>query len=259
MWPLRRGILTNAAVSAAGAPPMPAGLIGYWNTDSYNSTAKTITNEIDGTAPPQNQMRLPYTFAGSTIWGTASATLTADYAAAPDGVAKATRVVGTGAFWTVKRDLTSVAAGTYTLAVYVKSNTGVSQNFRMWLGSAGLTSKTATTSWQRFTVTGSLTSGAQTIYPVFSDGTNDCDILIAGAELYAGSSDLGPAIPKGHLYLGKSAFVAPAVTSGFVAAGGLGGIVDFISDQTLSTFTAFACAKKTASAETHQAFLSNNP
>ena len=70
----------------------------------------------------------------------------------------------------------------YTISFFVKSNNQSKDNFQLRLGSSGMRSEvfTATSEWVRYSYTNTPTSS---IFSITSDGANDVDILIWGAQL----------------------------------------------------------------------------
>lgn len=115
--------------------------------------------------------------------------LTANFAVSPDGYQNADRLqlnkTG-GTFSRIRQNATG--ANTYTFSVYMKSNTGVSQNVGLRLDTTGI-NNVVTTAWQRFTLTATVTSPqAQIILFDSIAGNNEiADILIWGAQLEVGS------------------------------------------------------------------------
>jgi hypothetical protein len=115
--------------------------------------------------------------------------VTANYAISPDGYQNADRLQlnKTGGTFSRIRQ-TASGANTYTFSVYMKSNTGVSQNVGLRLDTTGV-NRVVTTSWQRFTLTATVgTPQAQIIlFDSISGNDEIADILIWGAQLEAGS------------------------------------------------------------------------
>jgi hypothetical protein len=115
--------------------------------------------------------------------------LTANYAISPDGYQNADRLQlnKTGGTFSRIRQ-TAVGANTYTFSVYMKSNTGVSQNVGLRLDTTG-TNNLVTTSWQRFTLTAAVGTPQAQIILFDSIVGNDeiADILIWGAQLEVGA------------------------------------------------------------------------
>jgi len=72
----------------------------------------------------------------------------------------------------------------YTISFFVKSNNQSKDNFKLRLGSSRSEVFTATSEWVRYSYTNTPTSS---IFSIKSNGANDVDILIWGAQLEAGS------------------------------------------------------------------------
>lgn len=119
---------------------------------------------------------------------TSGVTITANSAIAPNGTLTAERFVGTGGAWYFAQQKTLTAGITHTISVYVKSNTGSNQTFRLF-GSTLLISGnlTATSEWQRFEF--SFTSTTSPDHGIARDSSNNnVDLLVWGAQLVSGTS-----------------------------------------------------------------------
>jgi hypothetical protein len=126
-----------------------------------------------------------------TGWLLNESTTTADFGHSPRGLLEATR-------WLSNLDTTVHALSfgpsgilenmTYTVSMWVKSNTGSNQNFRLIVSSSFLSNDfTATNEWQRFSFTA--TRGTiGTRYGILRDSLNSPnDLLVWGAQLETGS------------------------------------------------------------------------
>lgn len=245
------------AASVAAPVAMPTGAIGLWVSGDYDATAKVLPNRAAATAVNRNILRTPSRlFSGLRFWTLTNVTATDNYDAGPTGIAgDATRIVGTGASWKVapKAAITAyVPAGTYTLAVSVKSNTGAAQTFALSKDSATTRSatKTAGTSWSREFYTFTLAAQAlHTQFAICSDGANAADISIASLELFAGGADLGPEALAGHVPMGYCQYATGPVVSGdtldMSGAGGWG-MAQFGAPVTMSECTFITIASKIA-------------
>jgi len=128
----------------------------------------------------------------NAVWsagGVANATYSANAGTSPIGDTTADRIVSSIATWNARNALTLTAAD-HTFSVWVKSNTGASQNFGLYFSGASnpVGSYVATTDWQRFTLTGTVVTTASGVG--FYNGTSGqiVDLLIWGAQLETGST-----------------------------------------------------------------------
>ena len=250
--------------SQVSGPTLPSGAIGVWYADQVVTTAggRAYVPNVQSASPATPSLWGPTRrlYGNTDFWSQSLVTITDSAAAAQDGTSgDASRYNGTGDSYIQRA--TILAAGTYTIAAWVKSNTGSSQNFRMRFFTDGLSAtKTATTGWQRFTFTGTVAAGARLMTPIASaDGVTALDLLFHDIELFAGSADLGVA-PASHLYLGTQigAFV-PTYAGGaldFSAGGGAAGYIQFPAATAGSLWTALAIGSKVAAGSSYQAFLS---
>lgn len=254
----------NPIVGVNPVSAMPTGALGIWFVDqAATSPRRAVPNSLSGAAVSSNLVTATRRQFSNTVYYTVTTgiTVTDLFAAGPDGKTFAARVVGDNTHnWVLGFQPSVFAAGTYTLAFDYKSNTGLSQNFRYNLG-AGVTTGTATTSWQTLAVTVVLTSGSKTFNLLNSpDGVTAGDLLIDNFRIYPGSSDLGAQdFTPLHMYLGvDNNDTKPAISGGAMdmSTGG-SGLVQFPSAQTLTAFTAICLASKTARRDSFDAFLSS--
>ena len=132
--------------------------------------------------------------AGSSVWATVGTTLTDAYAADPNGdwVASRLQATSTGGYLATPPTPgpTLYVGSTYTLSIYVASNTGSAQTIRMTDNQVNYSSNMTVpaTGWTRlaFTWTAAYTGGY--VIPVAQDAAGDnLDILIWGVQLELGS------------------------------------------------------------------------
>ena len=132
-----------------------------------------------------------------------SPSLTANYITAPDGALTATRLQAstTGSNYSLLSfPGTSQGNGSYTVSVYVKSNTGQNQTIAFYGQSSGSAARTVTTEWTRIKFTGSRGSGL-TKYAYLGTwnsnlGTDsNIDISIWGAQIEVDSTFATSYIP----------------------------------------------------------------
>jgi lysophospholipase L1-like esterase len=136
------------------------------------------------------------------------------YAAPPFGTGMASRWNQNG--FQVLGGNVALPAGTYTVSIWVASNTGVAQTVRQQLNNVNSSNKTVpATGWVRLTMTGTVTAGSIGVYPLYTDSTNDPnDVLYYGAQLEKGTnaSDYVPAL--GHaLALGTATWSSSGLTT----------------------------------------------
>jgi YD repeat-containing protein len=144
---------------------------------------------------------------GSQIWGSASATITANAAAAPDGTQTAT-VVSVTAGTTDHFSQAGIpnpalydgAAFSGTVWLKVPSGTLATSIYIVQIGDqgwsiAGQTAVTITTSWQRFTVSGTLQNGLTAVAFQLGGGHT-----ITGGQVYdVWGAELGPSAAGGGI------------------------------------------------------------
>lgn len=210
------------AVTVSAASVLPSGALGAWYADDYESSPRrVIPNAASGTAVSANLWAAPRRRFADTIYWSMQGTVTTrtdSSATAPDGSNDASVITCSGN-WVLRQAAGgNIPAGTYTMAINVRRNTGTNQVFSFTNDNTGTrgTPQTATASWQRFTHTFTLASPRATgqIAICSTDGTTGTDIQICDFELYAGSSDLGPSVAAGHMYLGANNYsTEPVVAS----------------------------------------------
>ena len=129
----------------------------------------------------------------SNLVSNGTVTKTVNYAVSPDGTQNATRleasVSGSG-YALISLAITTAFIGNYTSTVYVKSNTGSSQNISFYGRNTDVATHTVTDEWTRIQFKGSSTSG-QSNYAYIGISTpisaedNPIDILVWGGQLEA--------------------------------------------------------------------------
>ena len=141
---------------------------------------------------PWNLLEQSETFATSPWNKSAGTTLTSGQTD-PNGGTTAFRMQMSSASNYISSGIFTVVSGSiYTYTIYIKSNTGSSQSFRIVDGvrgvAGGVLNGTATTSWQRFEVqiTPNSTSGAFQLDN--TGGTYSNDLLIAFSQANLGST-----------------------------------------------------------------------
>lgn len=140
------------------------------------------------------------------LWSSVSTTITDFYNGTtdPNGNNSASRLQMTATGISKGISLTTTLAATpYTLSVYAKSNTGVSQAIRMGNTASPSTDKTVTTSWTRFTETFTPGAGSVLVGLLNDTAFDAVDISVYGFQLELGGSASAYVLPIGNLQLGK--------------------------------------------------------
>jgi hypothetical protein len=156
-------------------------------------TRTTTATYYDGVTTAKAEENLfTYSQNSTTNWTNFSSrlTITTSYEAAPDGTTTGMRLVNssgsTGYFYQNVGSNILVSGTTYTLSVYVKSNTGSSQTISLMIPDTGTTTNvTATTTWSRVSWTPTLASTNSFAGLVLSNGA---DISVWGFQLEQRSS-----------------------------------------------------------------------
>ena len=111
-----------------------------------------------------------------------SASISGNTTISPDGTQNAdTLTISAGSYF--QQGVTAITSGVYTLSIYVKVASGTKQ-FQMYCldNSQVSATFTATTEWQRFSHTFTITT-ATNYYPIFVDNVGGGDYYIWGAQL----------------------------------------------------------------------------
>jgi hypothetical protein len=119
---------------------------------------------------------------------------TPNYAEAPDGTQTATRIEashdgGAGDSYAILSTTASTStSGSYTSAVWIKSNTGSAQTISFYTRGSATNTLDITTEWVRYDIEGSGTSNYFNFGARSSTGTTqDCDFLVWGASINYGT------------------------------------------------------------------------
>ena len=254
-----RGLPLPARAMHRAVGNLPAGALGAWYADQVVTVGgnAVVPNYFSAVPVSANLLRLPRRmFSGSVSWGTPSAVVVDNNVVGPDGLTQASTVTGTGD-WAVRfaaAGLTQLlwSAGTYTIACNVKRATGSDQSFQLDDALGAFTSGTlvATSAWQRFAYTFTLGSPTTMVIEIGSfDHATGATIAICDFEMFAGSSDLGPEVLDGHMYLGGTPTIgAPTFGGGYVdfTVGSVLATLQFKIPPTLTTGTISAVINRTA-------------
>ena len=245
---------------------LPSGALGVYNADQYSAASKAIPNATTATAVETNLLRSPRRlFNNVAFWTNKNLVTIVDEAVtANDGSSDPSTLVGTAGNWFLgcTANNGTLASGTYTVAIWAKSNSGSNEVFAFSGNNTGTRSavQTATTAWQRFTYT--FTNGSAfnpaTVLLCSTNGSTAANLQICDFKLYAGASAPTDVALAGHLYLGDTfADARPVAGTGYVdlSTGGYGSL-QFAAQTSYSTFTAICVAAKTAAGASYHSFLS---
>lgn len=209
-------------------------------TPSYAS----LTNQF-GIASEQFTM---VTDSTTTFWIPNSCTVTDFFATDVNGTQNAAHLVMPALSAALYFTLT-VTNVPYTISLYVKSNTGVSQTMRMGNASSPGGDQTVTTSWTRLTQT--FTPSAGTLLAGYTnDAAHDAlDILIYGAQLEIGSSATSYVPPTFNQQLGRYPIVDSAdptwASTGLTYGSGTYGVGVTDTPPTFTNISLYSVIKKT--------------
>jgi hypothetical protein len=192
-----RGIIPSAADPAAQAYFAATGITGVTQQAAINNLVKGlktdgIWSKMKAVYPfvTDNKNLLSYTEDFSNgYWTKDGVTITAGQTD-PTGGSNATRVVGTTPSRSLYGLITLTTGATYTLSCYVKSTSGSNQTFRIY-ANAGVPFSpdfTATSSWQRVTLTFTAAAGNNSFGVTRDSSTNNYDILVYGIQMELGST-----------------------------------------------------------------------
>lgn len=236
----------------------PTGALAVWNVANYSATPVPHIKPVGSSATVDpNILRTGIRLL--TVSATSPGSKTANYADGWDGsTLRAMRLLATPGVWDFSTNPPGaplyLAAGTYTLSFYVKSNTGASQSFKCGIqtGYTGLETRTATTSWAKVEVSITLASLATNRYawlavPVNS-GVDSLDILIDDVRVESGATSTATPTESGIMYLGRQpqGTTLPTVAAGAVTlATGKTLTAHFSGDTTFTNLTMAAYVKKT--------------
>lgn len=251
----------GAAPLLFAGPQVLPGYIGYWKMDQYTTSPRKVVPNAASTTPVSGNLfnASRRMFNNGEIWHLAGVTAVDNAVVGPDGLSQASTFSGTGNWFmnisgNVPNATTHLPAGTYTIAINAKRNTGSDQQFAFSQDNTATRSPffTATSSWQRFawTFTADGSHQMNVLLLCSIDGSTAANIQICDYELYAGSSDLGPESYAGHLKIGGCPTDASAnFSSGFLdmSTAGAAGLVQFTNNQTIANFTVHATVKKVGS------------
>jgi len=258
----------GTAIASGVAEASGASLLFY--ADQYDAVNKAIPNAAQSSTPISANIyrasrRL---FARIEFWARGgTATITDDAAAGPDGTDNDASTVDMSGAWYIRAsDSRSLPAGTYTVAVKAKRNTGSDQSFCFSKDNGATRSpvKVATASWQSFTYAFTLATPALISYVLLCsiDGVTAANLQIRDLELHPGdvSATWAPQAYVGHAYFGLTALdTRPAYAAGAMdlSTGGYA-FVQAAQNTTIGAtgITAIGLVSRVAAGSAYQSFLS---
>lgn len=249
--------LGNNRLGGSSGLDVPPNAIGAWYFDEYQASPRpTVPNSAIGGAG-QNLLSSSRGLHSSGLASSHLLAVTDAAAVGPDGRTLASTLVASGADWYYSPFNSPLPAGTYTFACNVKRNTGTDQAFIIQASASASGVNTATSAWQRFSLTFTHAGGHTYIFLVGNGAV--ANLQLDFCELYAGASDLGPEAQVGHLYLGKTAFVQTGSFADDVldlSTNGDVGIIDFADTLDLSDgLTMVGLASKVGAGSAYTALL----
>ena len=238
---------------------LPTGAVGVYYMSDYTASPRPyVPNAVATGGAPVNLLN--NTRRGFSVYEGSNRTVTENAAVAPNGKTEAATVVASNSSWLFTRTLTGLAAGTYTFAVHVKSNSASSETFQLYDGTGARGASTATTTWQRFSCTFTTGSTSSPQIGLFNNSTA-ASLQVTNFELYLGASDLGPEPEEvGNLYLDAGGRLTAAHTYADgvldMTAAGSTGLIEFPAALTLdSGITVVGIAKNTVAGDYYAGFI----
>ena len=179
-WPFKQGSIPGPAVDR-----------GAWDVTSTYGRSDIVTYTGTG----GELLTSNNAFNNASVWAKANATISADSIAAPDGTLTADTVNRTavGNHYLAQNYVTTFHANkTYTFSVWMKSGT-MTGNVNVWIkDGAGVslvvTPKAITTTWTRYSVTGTFGASPAANIGVYIDPVNDTGV--AGDTFYVWGASL---------------------------------------------------------------------
>jgi hypothetical protein len=235
----------------SGAAAMPSGASFIYYADQWDATKNAIPNSAVPAALSANIFRGSSRMFNTEIW-------TKNGCTAVDNADGSSTITAAGD-WYLHQGPIALTDGTYTLAITAKRNGGSDQTFDLGnLLNSSFSSCTATSAYQRFTKTFTVSGASGQPIIISPDRATGISIDIKSFDLYAGAADLGASSPDGNLYLGVRQNVAsPSVSGNLVDYTAQGcGFMQLPSTVSVSSATCVAVVEQTAAGSAFQAFIS---
>lgn len=245
-------------------PQMPAGAVGLWYADQYSTSPRPHVPNTASTTPTTgiSLLSAPRRQFTHSVWTKTLITATDPGLPGPDGKNEASLLTCAAGSWHLMPELTpTLPAGQYTLAVWVRSNSGADQQFQMWFVTGNTLSpvKTATSTWTRFTLTATVSAGSVSIRPLIAVGGAAATLEVCDLELFAGTQDLHQPL-DGHFVVGLTgrSTALPTFANGMLdfSVNGFGEI-QLANAFNTTNYTAIVVTEKVAEGGTYQSYLSD--
>jgi lysophospholipase L1-like esterase len=230
---------------------MPDGALGIWYADQFSTVRRAVVpNAVTTTPTSYNLLAAPrgmFSVAGIyTMSG--SATAVDNNATANDGTLRASTLTLPAGGSIAPSASFTLPGGTYTVVIEVRRSTGSvsDQPFKINFDGTA-TTKTATSAWQRLTVTKTIVGGASVAINIGGNGSTTATLEVGEFSVYSGSSDQGPEVYVGHMYPGAGAYDTNiSVGSGYINfdAAQRFGIMQFATGTALTAYTVIAIASR---------------
>lgn len=252
-------VTSNVATLTISSPLLVSdGLLAVWPMDE-GSGYYAKNQAVDVATVDNNLWHAPECALDHQTGKSGSATVTDEYAAAPDGRTRAARIVypGSGSVTLGLAPGTfAVTPGQHTFSFKYKRTGGSDQTFKSYAeGLSGIL--TATDTWQTHTQTFTAATSTPTV-GWYSNGATAADILIAEIKLETGGSATAYKAPQSHLVFQsgkKPTWSAAGIVTGAANLGGLA--IRNANNATVAAMTYYHAFKQSGSPETNYNALSH--
>jgi lysophospholipase L1-like esterase len=235
--------INNGQRASSFDPTSLPGAVGIWPLTEGSGRA---INRVPASRTIVNLIPSPENSFATGFWSPTAATVTDAYATNEPGTfTTASRVVinaAAGGYIQANSGYLSTPAGTYTLSLYVRSNTGLSQNIRLAGGTfANVSSDLAvTTSWTRVSFTWTAGSTVTQVWVRQDAASAATDIVIWGMQLELAGSPTTYQAPQIDIH--------PTTwdSNGIVGAGSTFAIMPCPNPTSYANVTGYALIKQTS-------------
>lgn len=250
-------VTSNSATLTISSPLLVSdGLVAVWPMDE-GSGYYAANEAVDVATIDNNLWHAPECALSHQTDKSGSATVTDEYAAAPDTRTRAARFIylGSGSV-TFRSDVFAVTPGQHTFSFKYKRTGGSDQTFKSYAeGLSGIL--TATGTWQTHTQTFTAATSTPTV-GWYSNGATAADILIAEVKLETGGSATAYKAPQSHLVFQsgkKPTWSAAGIVTGAANLGGLA--IRNVNNASIGAMTYYHAFKQSGSPETNYNALSH--